>query len=181
MANAGRSRFLQRSGRSQRRRTDWSAGPRVRSSLSAAGSSLFPVGSAALGDGMTLVRIRGEFSGALMAADVPSGGFQHCAVGICNVTENAFGVGATAIPQPFTDIDWDGWIWHRTFSIWTPVAAASGNVGESVGEFRFDIDNKAMRKVNESDVIVGVVEITSEVGVAVAEFILNTRLLDKLP
>jgi hypothetical protein len=54
--------------------------------------------------------------------------------------------------------------------------------GQSTMEaVRVPIDSKAMRKVHESDVLVGVIEMGTEVGAATVRYAAETRILDKLP
>ena len=45
---------------------------------------------------------------------------------------------------------------------------------------RVEIDSRAMRKTKTTDILIGVVELGTEVGVATIEFSAITRLLDKL-
>ena len=97
------------------------------------------------------------------------------AFGLCIVTENAVGVGVTAIPSPGVDTFWDGWLYHTT----GVVGLVPGNVGGISAAV--EIDSKAMRKFKNSDVMVGVVEVRTEVGAISAVFNLETRILVKLP
>jgi len=141
---------------------------------------VWSVGQQALEDGLTLVRIRGQFTVCITATTTIGDGFQRFGLGICIVSENAFGVGATAIPAPLTDVGWDGWMWHylggqlRGFST-TELGVAP------MEAVRVEIDTKAMRKIKESDIVVGVIELGSEVGASTLEFAAETRMLFKLP
>ena len=133
-----------------------------------------------MADGLTTVRIRGQMSVWLEVVTAVGDGFLEVGFGICNVSENAFGVGATAVPSPLDDIGWDGWMWHQLLS---PVLGFSVTEGENTGplsQVRFDIDSKAMRKLKASDVTIGVGQVSGEVGTATLQFIADTRILDKL-
>ena len=168
---------------SNRRRTSWSAGPRQTSlpSIVANGAFLWAAGAQANLDGLTVVRIRGQVGLWLEVVTGIGDGFLQVGFGICNVTENAFGIGVTAVPHPLTDRSWDGWMWH---SIVSPLLGFSVTEGENTGaisQVRVEIDSKAMRKTRSSDLIVGVAEFSGEVGTATLQFIAETRILDKLP
>ena len=138
--------------------------------------AIFAGGSQANLNDLTIVRTRGELLVFLLSAANPQEGFNF-ACGICNVTENAFGVGVTAVPAPLTDINWDGWLWHYQGAVKAFAAATFSDISQSV---RIVVDSKAMRKTHNTDVIVAVFE-TVEVGTATMHAELRTRVLDKLP
>ncbi len=127
----------------------------------------------------TIVRTRGELLVQNLITGTDLSGFRW-AFGICIVTENAFGVGATAIPGPFTDRSWDGWFVYFTGSCFVGDVSVQGNNGLSAVS-RLVIDSKAMRKFKFSDVMVGVFETVTEVGTAIIRADLMTRVLVKLP
>ena len=99
------------------------------------------------------------------------------AFGICIVSENAFGIGVTAVPNPTTDIGWDGWLYHKLFAIKGVETTLEGQ--QLAAMIRVDIDSKAMRKIKETDIMVAVVDGT-EVGQATANLSFQSRVLDKL-
>ena len=174
-----RERF-QRTGVSKRRQTDWSVGPSGALELTATGAGLFSNTAVADRAGETIVRTRGEL---LVYMSSVTGALDGAifAAGLCIVSENAAGIGVTAVPHPLTDISWDGWFWYYTGQI-----EAAGDVTEAQFQgqlgamaVRLEIDSKAMRKVKETDVIIGVVEII-ESGTVAIQFRLNTRILGKL-
>ncbi len=179
MAFVRRSRFPVMS-RSQRRQTSWSSGPRGTAGPFSASNTvaMFTLGSQALADGLTLVRIRGEFNFFLSTISASLDGFLDVALGIANVTENAFGIGTTAVPDPRVDIGWDGWIYHYTGSIFGPSATVDNSLGPAA--IRLQIDSKAMRKIKSTDVLIGVAAVGVEVGTAVLQCHLETRILDKV-
>ena len=124
-------------------------------------------------DGLTVARIRGEFLGFNSAVAAVTDAFRFAA-GICKVSENAFGAGGSAIPDPLADISWDGWMWHTTGWL-------GGLILEGAGLARVEIDSKSMRKLPETDLLVGMVSTDSEAGTVTAQFKLITRMLVLLP
>ena len=181
MAHARTSRFPSRGG-SNRRKTSWSAGPSQVNlpSITADGAFLWATGSQVLNDGLTMVRVRGSLGVWLEVVNAIGDGFNQVAFGICNVSENAFGIGVTAVPSPLSDVGWDGWLWHKILS---PVLGFSVTEGENTGtisQLRVDIDSKAMRKLKATDVTIGVGQFLSETGTATLQFLAETRILDKL-
>jgi len=179
LAHARSTGFRNRS--SSRRRTAWEIGPRTTAvqSLVAAGASVAVTGAQALTDGLTIVRIRGELVLNLSAATSAGDGFVDAAAGLCIINENASGIGITAIPTPLTDLAWDGWMWHQAFGEITSQETTPLN--RDFYSLRIPVDTKAMRKFDESDVLVMVVELGTEVGGAQIDFTCLTRLLVKLP
>ena len=149
-------------------------------SITAPGAFAWSIASQAALDDLTIVRVRGNLSVWLEVVTAIGDGFSQVGFGICNVTENAAGIGVTAIPSPLADIAWDGWLWHQLI---TPMIGFSVTEGENTGplsQVRFDIDSKAMRKTHNTDNIVGVAEIQGEIGTAILQFMADTRILDKL-
>ena len=76
------------------------------------------------------------------------------AFGIAVVSGTAVALGITAIPGPFTDDDWSGWLVHQYWGYRFLVSTA---VGTELPALNFEIDSKAMRKVggDEGIVLVG--------------------------
>ena len=179
MAHLIQGRSAPRFARSLRRKTSWSAGPRGHAQQTAAGTTVFSVTAVAGSDALTIVRTRGEFTAWLSAVAAILDGFQQIGAGICIVSENAAGIGITAIPHPLADIAWDGWLWYWTGTLQS--ANASGASLAGPGMVRIPIDSKAMRKIKETDVIVGVFESISEVGTPTVQMNMESRILVKLP
>ena len=162
-----------------RRLTSWSIGARGLLSLSADGSSVFPEALSSAVDGLTLIRTRGELVLEISSIASALDGWNEIAAGLCIVSENAAGIGATALPAPIADQAWDGWFWYWTGSC---IGTVSGNFGVNGGQsVRIPIDSKAMRKLRATDVVVGMLELDDEVGTAILQARLNTRTLFKLP
>ena len=88
-------------------------------------------------------------------------------------------IGAAAVPSPIADIAWDGWLWHH---LTTPVLGFSTTeTGQSPMEAeRIVIDSKAMRKIKDTDVLMGIFEIGTETGTATMRVAALTRVLDKI-
>ena len=168
-----------------RRKTDWSEGPFSTIQSLAVGNvaTQFTSGQQATQPGLTIVRIRGEFAWSIVAAASANDGFDALAIGICVITENQNSVGVTSIPHPLADMEWDGWMYHRLVTglkaLVVDTAEQWGNAGSAQG--RVEIDTKAMRKLTETDLVVGVVETGVEVGAATIHFHCRTRMLAKLP
>ncbi len=163
-----------------RRQTTWNEGPFGVLSASTSASAIFPTAHQAVDDGLTLVRVRGELSLGLTALSGALEGYSRVAAGLCIVSENAAGVGATAIPSPVDDMAWDGWLWFWTGAMWTPGAAGDLDGSEGTRARTIPIDGKAMRKWKTSDVLLAVIQADDEVGTAVLGARLNTRILVKI-
>jgi len=172
------SRFT-RGGRSNSRRlTSWSAGPK--SSLINVASTaaiLWDTGAQALVDGLTIVRTRGILVMTMRLATSVGDGFQNWAAGICVVSENAFNAGVASVPAPLTDISWDGWLWHHQGGHITSLETTE--VHRPTGAIEVVIDSKAMRKIKNTDVQIGVLQMGTEIGTATVDFSARTRVLDK--
>ena len=170
---ARRSQFPPSRGRVARRSTSWLTGPNlVATAITTAVLTGFTNGLQILEDGITLVRTRGLISFRLHATGGGSTDGMSGAVGIAVASENAFGAGVTGIMNPFTDSEWDGWIWHSFWNV-------SGAPADAMSSQRIEIDSKAMRKIAALDVLYGVVT-TNEIGVETAIVKADTRMLFKL-
>ena len=182
MPGSNRSRYPRSYGASRRRSVGWEDGPFTTPiAASAATSVLWSTGQGTgADDNQTLVRVRGEFSAFLSLATAALDGFIRCAVGIGIVTAPAFAVGVTACPTPLTEIEWDGWLYHRQFSLIAAEATeAFGNAGSA--SIRVEIDSKAMRKISSDMVIFGCFEFGTPVGTTTVNAYANTRMLIKHP
>jgi len=158
-----------------RRRTSWTIGVGgITSLITGANTLVFGTGAQAAQDGLTLVRTRGEVL-LTMTGAARLDGFSQISMGICIVSENAAGIGATAIPAPSTDIGWDGWLWF-----WTGSMSVETFTAFDATNLRIPIDSKAMRKFKNTDVMVGVIQAGTEVGTASLQATMQTRLLVKL-
>ena len=93
------------------------------------------------------------------------------------VTTAAFAAGISAVPTPITEVNWEGWMWHQYFQLFSPIAQQASNSGDNI--LPFEIDSKAMRKVGADMTVFAAVEAT-EVGAATLTGNLGTRMLLKL-
>ncbi len=116
----------------------------------------------------TLVRVRGQItwiSDAGAAGETPSGAF-----GIAVVREPARVAGVASLPTPITDAAKDDWL------CWEPLEAKFDIAGDPGMFDRKIIDCKAMRKINDGDAIVLMVENASAAAQG-AKFNFNGRFL----
>ena len=176
--------------RSPRRKSSWTVGVQTGTNgsvqaISATGKTLATNGVNVLEDGLTLVRTRGQLILVLTSASAAGAGFVG-AFGIGIVTAQAFAAGVASIPGPINDEDWDGWLFHHYFavvssSVIADTVSSSDDFGNSQSAvLRIDVDSRAMRKLEENQVIVGVLE-ADEIATSVMGWYLNSRSLVKLP
>ncbi len=81
------------------------------------------------------------------------------AVGMCVVSDQASAIGVTAVPTPFTDLGSDLWFVHSIMAnqfLFLDATGSNPNSGVSK-----DIDSKAMRKVEDGQDVVVVLENSS--------------------
>ena len=160
--------------RGPRRATDWGASSVATAFTGVSGSTvaLLETFTPIIG-GETLIRTRGLLT--IMSDQVTTQERQMGAVGIAVVTAQAESVGITAIPHPDTDAAWGGWLWHTYFARQMEFVTGAGFDPNWVQNIV--IDSKAMRKVDEDERIVVVVENSSPHGM-----LINTsmRVLSKV-
>ena len=173
-----RLRFPRIHGSGSRRKVSWTIGPEGQLAVITGSSvSIFPIGSQTVADDLTVVRTRGQLVLQLLTAAAGLDGFQW-AFGMAVVTENAFGIGVTAVPDPLVDIAWDGWFVHETG--WMVSEDSGPDPASPAVTLRLVLDSKAMRKTHQTDVVIAVLGVT-EVGTSTMQASLATRLLFKLP
>ena len=169
-----------------KRLTDWSLGPGGETNTTFTSSTNTIVGSGVtpVGGKFTIIRTRGDLSGSLASAAAGANGFA-CAFGIAVVTLTAFAIGATAVPNPLDEADWDGWLYHRFFGMLSsaPISNAASEDVDAVlpvvAAVRFEVDSKAMRKIDETEVVASIMA-TTEIGTATMNVMFNSRMLVKL-
>ena len=122
----------------------------------------------------TVVRLRGlvSISPATLGETHSIGAF-----GIIKVTPEAFAIGLTAIPTPWTDSGDDGWIFHSYYTVDQRPGTGSVTNMLSLSRDQIVIDSKAMRKVDQGEVLISVLENGSTDGISFME---NHRTLIKL-
>ncbi len=164
-----------------RRQTAWGIGPGGSSPASISSSSVVILGggSVPLVEGLTIVRLRGSFQAYLKTSDAANGGF-HCALGIGLATDEAFGIGTTALPSPISDSEFDGWMYHRWFDIHSFGATIAESMTSGLATIQFEVDSKAMRKQPVGLVLYTVLEVV-ELSTATMSAFFDSRILAKLP
>jgi len=164
--------------RGRSRRTEWFVGPGGTgvSTLTTSAASILGSGIITTFGEETVVRTRGLVDCSLISSTSAGDGY-FGAVGIGLVSSAAFTAGATAVPTPINEQGWDGWLFHHFFSVHedSPDGQGSGSA-----HHRFEIDSKAMRKVQEDETLYAAIEVV-EIGTAVMNVFLDTRVLSKLP
>ncbi len=162
-----------RGGGHPRRLTEWAAtAPEANYTALAAATAILDSFFVA-DDPETLIRVVGTLN---VESDQVAGGEQAFgAVGLCVVSDQAFAIGVTAIPTPYTDAESDLWVQHQFWQ--APIAVASA---VSIGKVdaTIDMSSKAMRKVSPDETLCLVIENgASIVGV---EYRLDIRVLSKV-
>ena len=173
---------------SPRRLTSWQVGPGgdTVTNFSSSQITILNAGAFAVLDGNTVVRLRGEFTAFLRSATAANDGYTG-AFGIGITTLDAFTIGATAIPGPLDELDWDGWLYHRFFTLTAsgPIVAAAVSISTDLAQpvasgLRIDVDSKAMRKLPENMGLFAALDVNL-VGTAAMSCFFNSRMLIKLP
>jgi len=167
--------------RSQRSKTFWELGPGGNDLptmdpvlFSASSSSILGLGVTPVGQPLTIVRLHGYLELLLATADSSLSGY-NWAFGIGVVSADAFGVGVTAVPKPFDDMDWNGWMVHKQGALHTPIAGvADAGFGTSIQSI--EIGSKSMRKLNLNEVMFGILQV-GEVINATMNARLGSRVL----
>ncbi len=140
-----------RQGRS--RDTIWFNGIEIEQALGTGGTSVLLTALSSTGLGyrpFTIVRARGYMH--IVTDQSAAGESQRAAFGMAVVSEQAHAIGVTAVPTPVTDDEsglWFVYEWLLTATI------ATGIETEGAG---MKIDSKAMRKVQEGDQVISVVQ-----------------------
>jgi len=157
MANIRRSRaggFI-RGGRRMRRETIWASVP-VASNTVALGTSLILTGLSAAGLALrpfTVVRVRGLI--ALRSDQNANSEAQWVSYGHCVVSDQALAIGVTAVPTPVTDAQSDLWFVYEELANAIIVSSATSVLQHTVSK---DFDSRAMRKVEEGQDLISVME-----------------------
>ena len=185
MANriVNRGSFRGRSG--PRRETQWggsTAGQTGRTALAAATAALFSRFSAAqfdvIGSPLTTVRNHGQLS--VESDQSVAGETVQGAIGLAIVSEPAAAAGIGSIPTPITESDWDGWLMWMPFSHTMQFVQqdATGVQIVQPSNSIFNYDSKAMRKIQDQESLVFVIE--NENATAGLLFTWYSRTLFKL-
>ncbi len=152
-------RFRTRGGRSQRRETLWTG--LVSQLVAVAGGDTAVIMSNASAGLLalrpyTIVRTRGILS--IHSDQQSANEEQGFAFGHCLVSDQALAIGVTAVPTPDTDINSDLWyVYENMFQTFTFLTGAG--FAQDVVTHRYD--SKAMRKVEEGETDISVLETTN--------------------
>ena len=143
--------------RSQKRLTDWAfISPFLTTQVGAGGVLIASLNAAALAlRPFTIVRSIFELmvvSDQETVSEIQIGGF-----GVAVVSDQAVGIGVTAIPTPLTDLGSDLWLAHQVL---LGNFIGTGN-SDTESANRYVVDSKAMRKVNGDQDVVIVTEMNS--------------------
>ena len=111
----------------------------------------------------TIVRTRGIFS--VSSDQAAASEVQIGAMGVGFVNSVAGTLGITALPGPSTEALWDGWFVHQFFSDRFEFQTAAGFESRTMD--RYIIDSKAMRKFDQDQNMVIVVENAGNRGIQV--------------
>ena len=137
-------------------------GGTITHSLNAAALALRP---------FTVIRARMQLF--LRSDQAASAEDQAAAFGMCVVSDQAVAIGVTAVPTPVTDLASDLWFVHRYL-----MASYSGIAGGARG-IPYEVDSKAMRKVDLGQDLISVAEVDLGIGAGVTMFIAG-RILVKV-
>ena len=159
-----------RTARGPRRRTHWARFSGAATVFSSS-SSVIMASSATGHEGETLVRVRGALDASLSGVTAANDGFQ-CALGIGLVTTAAFNAGVASVPVPISDAGWDGWLLHRFFDLRGGIVG-DGSVASAI---HLELDSKAMRKANEDETLIAVLQAV-ESGTATMNVFFQSRIL----
>ncbi len=181
---AFRNRSIPRAvGKGARRKTNWGQSA-IRTDITAlaAGTVILTqrLSSAniitAFGPESTIIRTRGH----VMVTTDQSAATENVfgAYGIAIVSEDAAVAGVASIPSPYSNADWDGWFVHGYFFASTRFADATGFTLEQGDGAGFAFDSKAMRKLEDLESVVVLLENGS--ATAGMFFGIDFRMLFKL-
>ena len=105
----------------------------------------------------TIVRVR--LSWFIKTDQFVASETQQAAVGMAVVSSQSEAIGATAVPTPFTDLSSDLWLMHDIISNQNVFGTGVGF--DQIGGVEHLVDSKAMRKVEDGQDVVVVLETSS--------------------
>ena len=166
--------------RTVRRKTSWAFGPGSGSLVDVTATTAVFVGSllAPGQEGITLARLRGRFRAQLLLVGSANDGMTG-AFGIAIATTAALAAGVNSVPTPITEQSWDGWLyWAPTqlFGVSTSVFPQ-----ENGSNLDYEVDSKAMRKMDADQSLYAIWEGDSETGTVTQRMIFDSRVLFMLP
>ena len=100
----------------------------------------------------------------LYSDQVAASEFYGGAVGMAVVSDQAEAIGITALPKPVADADSDLWLLHQWMMGFFVFGSAVGTQEHTGHQGVYQIDSKAMRKVNDDEDVVLVHELSTVLG-----------------
>jgi len=163
--------------RSARRETEWIGITWTGNALTSLGGTLFSSFNAAALALRPFTVVRLHLDVFLRSDQTASTEDFFGAIGVAIVSDQAVAVGVSAVPTPITDTSSDLWFVHQMIA--GGIMAGGTPVEGNIRSLRYEIDSKAMRKVNGDQdlVVVGEVDTGAGNGMFVA---IGGRLLVKL-
>ena len=160
----------------QKRLTSWFEFlPRTDVLTATGGTIIFSLNTAALAlRPFTIVRTR--FLVSIVSDQLGADEIQIGAYGMAVVSDQAVAVGVTAVPTPITDMGSDLWFVHQM--CYNDFQFVSGVGFHSDGAHQYEIDSKAMRKVDIGQDLVVVAEVAG--ASSGAAFVSGGRMLVKV-
>ncbi len=160
------------------RETLWIEGVHTRYSVAAGGALvILSLSTAELAlRPFTVIRTRGVWS--IKSDQVIAGEPQAAGLGSCVVSDQAAAIGVTAVPTPITDMSSDLWfVYEFLLAEFTFVSAVGFDAQGAVsGKY----DSKAMRKVEDGQDVITVLEVPSSATSEGSTIMHQCRLLIKL-
>ncbi len=129
-----------------------------------------------IGGGVTLIRTRGWASFHFDPTSIAD--TFNVGIGLGVYSSDAFTIGATAMPGPLTDADYD-WIFHTTL-VFGPAFSATEDGTNIRNNHWLEVDSKAMRKIKPNQTIGWIAEGDVLSGGGTVDLSVSTRYLFKL-
>ena len=124
----------------------------------------------------TVVRTRIQCE--IISDQVAASESQVGALGVAVVSDQAEAIGVTAVPTPITDMASDLWMVHQI--LYNDFVLADGTGFQDDGGYQYEIDSKAMRKVQDGEDLVVVGELSSASSTGGFLLTVGGRILVKL-
>jgi len=160
-------------GRATKRQTLWLFQDAANVTMTGAGGNLLTSLSAAALALRPFTVVRTLMTGHVTSDQAGAHEDQAGAWGAAIVSAQAVGIGVTAVPTPVTDQGSDLWFAYKYFA-----GAGDQSTGGGVSGFGFEIDSRAMRKVEDGQDLITVAEMDAGVSQGI-QLIISGRMLIK--
>ena len=159
--------------RSRGRRTDyaWNGGTVLLNNIT---TSTLIASMVVVNQSSTLMRVHGEIMFRL-ATSAAALGSKILGCGLIAASDDQFAAGASAFPNPITDMD-AAWLWHGFGLVGAVSTTLASNFSDAMVA-RLTIDSKAMRKVRANQQIILVVDPEDLVGTETVDGMAAARFL----